>query len=199
MKNVLFAALVLCVFLAGASLNLGGKSPSQGPVTFYKPIDPVSAQSNVWQIGLNDPVSQSGCQVFQDQLTQLQQTLQLALEMRKVMLDPSLEQSAQEDITGTIESLHQQIDQVQGKLSVCLNTSSSPTSQPSCQGLQDQLAQLQQLLQLALEMRKVMLDPSLEQSNAGAIDGTIQRLHQQIDPVQGKLSVCLTPRTSTVS
>ncbi|GAC1614613.1 MAG: hypothetical protein NVS4B7_06820 [Ktedonobacteraceae bacterium] len=193
MKKLLIIALVLCWFLSGISLNLGGGNTLKRLLTLNSSIGTAYAQSYTQHRKLNASVMQTPCQGLQDQLTQLQQALQLSVERRRVSLD----QGNQADIASTIANLSRQTEQAQEKLAACLKTNISLTAQPKCQRLLNQFVQLRQALQVALERRKVVLNLDLDQSDAGAINATVQGYHQQIDLVQGELNACLTAHSST--
>lgn len=190
---MMVVALVLCCwFLSGIGLNPGSENTLQGLLTLNSSLGTAYAESYTQQSQLNVPVLQTACQGLEDQLTQLQQALQLSVERRRVSLD----QSNQADIASTIANLSQQLEQAQEKLAACFKTQSLLTTQPHCQGLQNQFVHLRQNLQFALELRKVVLNPDLDQSNAGAINETIQGYRQQISLVQGELSTCLNGHSS---
>lgn len=188
MKKMMLVALVLsCWFLSGIGLNAGSGNPLQGLLTLNSSPVTAYAQSSTQQSQLNIPVPQTTCQGLEDQLTQLQQSFQLSVDRQRVSLD----QGNQADIASTIANLSRQLEQAQGTLGTCFKTQTSLTTQPNCQGMQNQLVHLRQILQLAIERSKVVLNPDLDQSNAEAINETIQGYRQQISLVQGELSTCL--------
>lgn len=194
MKKMMLVALVVCWFLSGIGLHPGSENTLQGQLTLNS-SGTAYAQSYTQQSQLNVPVPQATCQGLENQLTHLQQSFQLSVERRRVSLD----QGNQADMANIIANLSQQVEQAQGKLAACIRTQTSLTTQPNCQGLLNQLVQLRQSLQLAMERSKVVLNPDLDQSNTGAINETIQGYRQQISLVQGELHTCLYGHSPTAA
>lgn len=193
---MMVVTLVLCWFLSGIGLNPGSGNTLHGLLKLNSSIDTAYAQSSTQQSKLNGSVLQTACQGLEDQLTRLQQTFHFSVEMRRVFF----EQSNQTDIASTIAKLSRQTEQAQVKFATCLLKTQTPlTTQPNCQGRQNQLVQLRQYLLFALELRKVVLNPDFDQSNAGAINETIQGYRQQISLVQGELNTCLNGHSSPVA
>ena len=113
MKKLIFALLTLCLFLSAYSPTFGvARAEQKNLHALNKPMETVASYT-----GLSNTVSQSRCQVLQDQLTALQHRVQT----QPVGLYDARSQRGQLALVQIFSKQYWQIDRVQAELNHCLS------------------------------------------------------------------------------